>query len=44
MAKKNRLEIRLDDIDFKCLKLSADAVGLSVSEYVRRLIIEDCKK
>lgn len=42
MAKKNRLEMRLDDIDKACLKRMAAKVGLNVSEYVRRLIIKDC--
>jgi predicted DNA binding CopG/RHH family protein len=43
MAKQRRVEIRLDEIDYKCLKRLADNDGLSVSEYIRRLIIKNCK-
>lgn len=44
MPKKNRLEIRLDDIDLVCLKKMARKSGLSMSEYLRRLLVKDCEE
>lgn len=40
MSKSKRTEIRIEPKDFKKIKEFADAAGLSVSEYIRRMALK----
>jgi uncharacterized protein (DUF1778 family) len=43
-VRNKRVEIRFRKSEYKCIWEKANALGYSISEYVRLLALNDCKK
>jgi len=43
-VRKKRVEVRFNQSEWDCLAVAADKKDLTVSAYIRKLVLEKCQK